>query len=186
MEKKLKSQLRSVSSDPSLIELCHDVRNIIGETPTIVEIGSYMGESSLVFAQQFPNGKIICIDPWEGGFDDSDSISHSNYTDVEEQFDLRKNLVNNIVKIKGYSMDYKIECDMVYIDGCHKYECVTSDIKHWLPLVKHIISGHDYASDYDIVKYPHIANVRVAVNELLGTPDKTYNDGSWIKIKNNL
>jgi hypothetical protein len=183
MEKQLKTELRGVNSELSLIQLCNDVREIIGDSPTIVEIGSYMGESSLVFAQQFPDGKIICIDPWLGGFDDSDSISHSDYRDVEEQFNLRQNLVKNIEKIKGYSIDYKIDCDMVYIDGCHKYDCVKQDINHWLPLSKHIISGHDYATEYDISMYPHIADVKVVVNEILGVPDKIYNDGSWFKKK---
>jgi hypothetical protein len=45
-----------------------------------------MGESSLIFAEEFPNGKIFCIDSWEGGFDNSDSCSNADYSDVEQQF----------------------------------------------------------------------------------------------------
>ena len=75
---------------------------------------------------------------------------------------------------------------MVYIDACHKYECVIADIKHWSPLTKKIISGHDYVTDEVLKKYPHIAGVKVAVNELLGNPNKTYNDGSWFILKQNL
>ena len=72
---------------------------------------------------------------------------------------------------------------MVYIDACHKYECVINDINHWKPLTKKIISGHDYNTEEFIKIHPHIAGVKKAVNELLNKPDKTYGDGSWYKIK---
>ena len=177
----LKTIMRDFDSEKELRLFCNDIKEILGESPTIVELGSYMGESSLIFAQEFPKGKIICIDSWEGGYDNRDSASMADYIDVEEQFDLRLKLVDNIQKIKGYSTDYSIECDMVYIDACHKYECVIADIKHWLPLTKKIISGHDYNTDEFIKKHPHIAGVKIAVNELLGSPYKTYGDGSRFK-----
>jgi len=180
---KLKTVMRPFDSEMELRRFCRDVKEIIGETPIIVELGSYMGESSLIFSQEFPKGKIICIDSWEGGFDTSDSCSQSDYNDVEQQFDLRLNMCNNIEKIKGYSTDFSFECDMVYIDACHKYECVINDINHWKPLTKKIISGHDYNTEEFIKIHPHIAGVKKAVNELLNKPDKTYGDGSWYKIK---
>lgn len=183
----LKTVMRPPSFEKGLRDFCNEVRSYLGETPTIVELGSYMGESSIIFAQEFPNGKIICIDSWEGGFDDSDSASHANYIDVEEQFDLRISEYHNIEKIKGYSTDYSIECDMVYIDACHKYECVVEDIRHWGPLVKKIISGHDYHTEDFIRKHPHVGGVKIAVNDSLGIPDMTFEDGSWFKkIKNEL
>jgi hypothetical protein len=183
MEKQLKTELRGVNSELSLIQLCNDVREIIGDSPTIVEIGSYMGESSLVFAQQFPDGKIICIDSWEGGFDDSDSCSSDNYSEVENQFDIRQKMVGNITKIKGLSTSVEVECDLVYIDACHKYECVKNDINHWSPFTKKIISGHDYCADDNFLKlHPHISGVKTAVNEMLGEPNNVFGDMSWYKI----
>lgn len=179
--KDLKIVMRPLESEKELRRFCSDLKEIVGENPTIVELGSYMGESSLIFSQEFPNGKIICIDSWEGGFDVNDSASHANYTDVEEQFDLRLSKCDNITKIKGYTTDFSIECDVVYIDACHKYECVKNDIQHWLPLTKKVISGHDYNTEEFIKIHPHIAGVKVAVNELLETPEKIYNDGSWYK-----
>jgi hypothetical protein len=179
----LKTIMRDFDSEKELRLFCNDIKEILGESPTIVELGSYMGESSLIFAQEFPKGKIICIDSWEGGYDNRDSASMADYIDVEEQFDLRLSSVNNITKLKGYSTDFTIECDMVYIDACHKYECVMNDIKHWNPLTKKVISGHDYNTDEFIVVHPHIAGVKMAINESLGTPDKTFGDGSWFKLK---
>lgn len=181
MKQELKIVMRPHSSEIELIKFCEDIKSIIGEEPTIVELGSYMGESSMIFSNFFPKGKIICIDSWEGGFDDKDSASHANYIDVEEQFDIRQSMCKNITKIKGYSTDYNIECDIVYIDACHKYECVKNDIIHWLPLTKKIISGHDYNTDDFIRIHPHIAGVKIAVNEILGSPDKIFGDGSWYK-----
>ena len=186
MEKLLKEVMRPKGShlENELRRFCSVLREIIGDSPTIVELGSYMGESSLIFSEEFPNATIYCIDSWEGGFDESDSCSNSDYNVVEEQFNLRLNLTKNIKKIKGYSTSEKIECDVVYIDACHKYECVKEDILHWLPITKHVISGHDYYPNESFnLANPHIAGVKVAIDELLGTPDHLFSDGSWIKVK---
>lgn len=176
-------RLEGTESEIELRRLCNEVREIIGDSPTIVELGSYMGESSLIFAEEFPNGKIYCIDSWEGGFDDSDSCSKDDYIDIENQFDLRMSLVNNVTKIKGLSTSVGFECDLVYIDACHKYECVKNDIIHWLPFVKKIISGHDYNTEEFIKIHPHIKGVKIAIEEMLGIPNHKYNDGSWVILK---
>lgn len=186
MENDLKQVMRFIGTEgeSELRRLCRDAKEIIGDSPTIVELGSYMGESSLIFAEEFPNGKIICVDSWEGGFDKLDSCSGDDYMSVENQFDLRMKLVDNITKIKGLSTSVGFECDMVYIDACHKYECVKNDIIHWSPFVKKIISGHDYYEDINFVNiHPHIKGVKIAVEEMLGLPEKKYNDGSWLIVK---
>jgi hypothetical protein len=75
-----------------------------------------------------------------------------------------------------------VECDAVYIDGLHTYEGVKNDIIHWLPQTKKVICGHDYYEDEEFLKiHPHVAGVKVAVDEMLGKPDKIYSDGSWLK-----
>jgi len=165
-----------------LRELCKNVKPIIGESPTIVELGSYMGESSKIFAEEFPNSKIYCIDSWESGFDDLDTCSNVNYSFVENEFDKRCSNIKNITKIKGLSTSVSIECDLIYIDACHKYECVIDDLNHWTPLVKKIISGHDYCvNENDYIRHPHIKGVKKAVDEILGAPDMNFIDWSWFK-----
>jgi hypothetical protein len=182
MMNELKVVMRPHDSEMELRRFCKNLKEIAGDSPTIVELGSYMGESSLIFAQEFPNGNIICIDTWQGGYDIEDSASLSDYNEVERQFDLRASLVNNIRKIKGDSRSESINCDAVYIDACHKYECVVNDIKHWLPLTKFAICGHDYQTEEFISQNPHIAGVKRAINDTLGKPQKVYGDGSWLKI----
>ena len=186
MKNVLKEVMRfqGTETESELRRLCQEVKEIIGDSPTIVELGSYMGESSIIFAEEFPNGKIYCVDSWEGGFDNSDMCSNADYIDVENQFDLRMSLVNNITKIKGLSTSVGFECDLVYIDACHKYECVKNDIIHWSPFVKKVMSGHDYYDDINFInRHPHIKGVKVAIEEMLGLPDKKYNDGSWLIVK---
>jgi hypothetical protein len=169
--------------ETELRRFCRELKNIVGDSPSIVELGSYMGESSLIFSQEFPNGKIYCIDIWENIFDYSDPYTNHNFNLIEGQFDKRLSLTNNITKLKGLSTSYNIECDVVYIDACHKYEFVVGDINHWLPLTKKVISGHDYYLDDNFRKgNPHIAEVKIAVDDLLGRPDNIFNDGSWFKI----
>ena len=78
----------------------------------------------------------------------------------------------------------EIECYLVYIDACHKYECVKNDIIHWGPLCSKVISGHDYYEDIDFCnRHPHIKGVKIAVEEMLGIPNHKYNDGSWVILK---
>ena len=57
-------------------------------------------------------------------------------------------------------------------------DLVKQDIINYLPKVKKggIIGGHDY------VNGGHLKGVYDAVNEIFGTPDKTFKDGSWIKF----
>ena len=185
MGEELQVVMRLKESEEELKRFCQEVRQHIGDEPIIVELGSYMGESALIFAREFPNGTIHCIDTWVGGFDDNDTCSGVDYMYVENQFNHRMGLVNNIVKHKCLSTEMSIECDMVYIDACHTYECVKTDIQHWLPVTKKIVSGHDYHLDSEFLeKYPHVGGVAVAVDEVLGKPDQTFEEGSWFKILN--
>jgi hypothetical protein len=117
------------------------------------------------------------------GYDEKDSASYSDYTEVEQHFDLRTSAYPNIQKMKGYSTDFQIDCDAIYIDGRHSYEGVKEDILHWQPFVKSIISGHDYyLEDTQLYKdSPHVQGVIKAVREVLGEADSTYSDFSWLK-----
>jgi hypothetical protein len=46
------------------------------------------------------------------------------------------------------------------------------------------MSGHDYYPDIDFCnRHPHIKGVKLAVEEMLGLPDKQYDDSSWLIYK---
>lgn len=178
----LKTVMRDSIGIKGLKDMCLAIDEKIGGKITIIEIGSYMGESSAIFAEEFPYGKVICIDPWKAGYDDKDTTSSSDFTEVEQQFDLRTMEYENIFKLKSNSLDYYKNCDVVYLDGCHRYQDVKADLLHWLPQTKRVICGHDYYNDEEFLKiHSHIRGVTQAVNEVVGKPDMVFVDSSWLK-----
>lgn len=184
MEELISSKARSCSSG---IQDILQVIECLNENTTMVEIGSYAGESGKLFANSKKIIKLYCVDPWKNHYDDEhDSASWRFPMDkVETSFDIRmKPFISKYVKLKETSLDAYPKfadnsLDFVYIDGLHTFEGVFSDIQSWLPKIKlnGIISGHDYDKQRhsDVVK---------AVNLLLGIPDKTFCYYSWIKYLN--
>lgn len=130
------------------------------ENLTMIEVGSYAGESAVIFAETMAH--ITCIDAWTGYAEDA-----------EEAFDNRIRDIPNITKIKARFEDVDLEpADFVYIDGEHDYESVRKDIDQWLPKARRFIGGHDYKE-----KFP---GVMKAVDETFGEPKKVFSDSSWL------
>ena len=149
---------------------------------TMIEIGSFVGESTVLFAQSFK--KVIAIDPFEADYDPQDPTSYLfEFDNVYQTYLDRITVYSNIETIVDTS-DNAVkelvgkEFDFIYIDGLHTYEGVKNDIKNFLPLVKKggVIGGHDYTN-----RIPHLVGVYEAVNEMFGQPDKVFGDNSWIK-----
>jgi len=147
---------------------------------TMVEIGSYAGESAEMFLASGKIDLFYAVDPWQGGYDDTDGASHSDMCAVETAFDQRiSRFGNRVVKLKmtGAEAAKKfhnegLTCDMVYIDGLHTYDGVMSDLHDWYDLAASIVAGHDYTQYHrDVIR---------AVNEFLPKfPSRVYADGSW-------
>lgn len=149
----------------------------------MIEIGSFVGESTVLFAQNFKS--VIAIDPFMEGYDDADPTSYLfEFNNVYQTYLERTGDHKNIQTIVSTSDDAigqlnGSKYDFIYIDGLHTYEGVKKDIENYLPLVKSggYIGGHDYT---DIV--PHLVGVKRAVDEMLGEPDKVFGDNSWVKL----
>jgi hypothetical protein len=144
----------------------------------MLEIGSHKGESAFMFASLGIFTEIHCIDPYEG-VEEANEIFNETWDNVKNEFKLNTRHFNNITLHQGFSYDLvdKFEdgyFDFIYIDGNHKYEDVKKDIELYLPKAKQIIGGHDYQKEWP--------GVIKAVNEVLGPPDKTYPDESWIRL----
>jgi len=146
----------------------------------ILEIGSYVGDSTEIFAKNYD--KVIAVDPWVNGYDDRDAASYQHdMKTVESQFDDLMKKYDNIVKHKMTSSEYRDICfhrfDMIYIDGLHTYKGVKSDFTLWHDMIKHTggwICGHDYQD-----RFPGTIK---AIDEFR-KPDKIFGDTSWcIKI----
>lgn len=164
---------------PMVSGLADFCKKYIKNTDLVVEVGAYAGEGSVILAALAK--QVVCVDPWENGYDDLDGASNTA-DKAEKVFDERVKEVKNITKIKGKSEDIvkKFDdgsVDVVYIDASHKYEDVKKDLQMWLPKVKNggILSGHDYGAFEGVTR---------AVNEIIGKPQETFNDSSWMIIKN--
>ena len=149
---------------------------------TMIEIGSFVGESTVLFAQSFKN--VIAVDPFLADYDDEDPTSFMfEFKNVYQTYLDRTGDHKNIKTIVHTSNDALDELrgqefDFIYIDGLHTYDGVKTDITNYLPLVKKggVIGGHDYTD-----LHHHLEGVKKAVDEILGEPDKVFKDNSWIK-----
>jgi hypothetical protein len=145
---------------------------------TMIEIGSYQGESTEVFAKLF--NKIYAIDPWINGYDPYDISSHATEMSlVEKAFDDRMKFYNGLFKIKDKSTNFFNNfnqiVDFTYIDGDHRYEAVIEDIK-LASKVSRYIGGHDYGMESINRSLKEFLNT----DELNSTNIYVFSDSSWI------
>ena len=172
--------MRDATSTEGLLDLIKELGD--NSDKTMIEIGSFVGESTVLFAQSFK--KVIAIDPFLADYDPKDPTSYLfEFKNVYDTYLDRTSPYSNIQTLTMTSdaaadilnEDY---FDFIYLDGLHTYEGVKTDIKNYLPMVKKggVIGGHDYTN-----KLPHLVGVYDAVNEMFGAPDKVYKDNSWIK-----
>jgi len=161
-----------------LIELINHInQNRTTSEMNMIEIGCYAGESTLIFSNYFKN--VITIDPLEPNYHSGDSASKSDFNEVYRKFLQRTINRNNIKLIKLKSDDaikyIENKVDFVYIDGMHTYDQVKKDITNYRKLINEngFIGGHDYVDGW--------ADVKRAVNEVVGSVDMVFSDYSWIK-----
>ena len=146
----------------------------------MLEVGSYLGESSRIFAQSGRFSEINCLDLWVGNYDPSDYASR-NMNGVEQHFLKFQLEFPDLIKIhKNDSSEIPMlfddgYFDLIYIDGNHTKEAVKSDILSCIPKIKKggYIAGHDYGDNN--------FSVTEVVDELLSSPDETFSDLSWVK-----
>ena len=172
--------MRDQESTEGLLDLIKELGD--NSDKTMIEIGSFVGESTVLFAQSFK--EVIAVDPFMEGYDDLDPTSYLfEFKNVYQTYLDRTGDHKNIKTIVSTSDDAveKLEgskYDFIYLDGLHTYEGVKNDIINYLPLVKDggVIGGHDYTNQIE-----HLVGVYKAVNEVFGAPDKVFKDNSWIK-----
>jgi hypothetical protein len=115
----------------------------------ILEIGSYEGRSAVFFLKKFSNSRIKCIDTWSG----SDEHNYSDFTKIENNFDLNTGQFQNdnrLYKYKMTSNDFFLtnnnKFDFIYVDGDHNADQVYLDILNsWRVLNK---GGYLLLDDY--------------------------------------
>lgn len=158
-----------------LIEWLGDRRNL-----TLVEIGSYRGESASIFLNSGKFCKVYCVDPWDSCYDVNDSAGFTNMKLVEKDFDQLVGSDPRVIKVKGtietLIKSYpELRPDVVYVDGCHTYDAVKNDLQITLASLKPrlAICGHDFSCSFP--------GCRAAITEICGDPEKIFADTSWAK-----
>lgn len=133
---------------------CRDslTRTIKNTEPKImVELGSWLGLSSIFIAKQLkPGAKLYCVDHWKG------SIEHVNNPLVKTLYQqflsniIHAGLTLVIIPVKMTTLEaaryLKIEPDLIYLDASHIETDVFNDIMAWYPKLssKGILCGDDY------------------------------------------
>lgn len=123
---------------------------------TIVEVGSWLGKSTIDLARALPpEGKIYAVDHWEGSAEHQigNSAWHPSLPYLYEQFlsnIIHSGLTEKVVPIKMDSLEaarsLTVQPDLIYIDANHETEAVYRDLCAWYPFVKGrgILCGDDW------------------------------------------
>lgn len=167
------------------IELLTVLSNKLDKTDyTMIEIGSYMGESTMMFASTGLFSTIYSIDPLDG-YEEFNKMHNYPWEFVRDEFTKNTKYFDSIVHLQDFSYNVvdKFEndsIDFIYIDGSHSEENVRRDLELYLPKLKKngIIAGHDYLE----LVWPDLVKV---VTDVVGKPDIVFSDTSWIKFYNN-
>ena len=161
-----------------LRSLCQTALREFGAPGRLVEVGSYAGESAVVFAAYYP--VVVCVDPW--GEEAVLAVAAGlPAEEVERCFDARARAAGNITKLKMPSVPAARRFpdgffDGAYIDAAHDYASVRADIEAWRPKCRYFLAGHDWD---DAPRKE--CDVSTAVLDSLGMPEWLFEDGSWLK-----
>lgn len=149
-------------------EYLNELRNLLPEKPICVELGVETGDFSKMILKNLNPQKLYLVDPWETGFDKNDAQTYGQVLNnlptaysTEKQYqnilkDLYHQIKTNQVIVRpdfSYNVvnDFRENYfDFIYIDSCHLYNAVKSDLNSFLPKLKKgaIMAGHDYF-EYD-------------------------------------
>ena len=158
---------------------------------TVIELGSWKGKSALFMAHLLPDqGKIYCIDSWEGYVADVKKKSFSRYEEQKEKlFDqflsnvVHKNLTDKVVPIQKTTTaacDLDIRADLIYIDASHDETSVFEDIVNYFPKLKPngVLCGDDYGRFKGVTEATHKAALKLKKKLKFVTPFWWFEDFS--------
>ena len=160
------------------INMLNDIIHRLDHNSKMIEIGSHMGESTMLFASTQLFSEVHALEPFDGD-EEFNYLFDYEWDYIESEFRTNTRIHKDIITLhKGYSWELvdKFEdnsMDLIYIDGQHTKQDVTRDLKLYLPKLKKggIIAGHDYHEVWP--------GVKDAVNKLVGGPEMVYEDTSW-------
>lgn len=155
---------------PEELQLFYRAANNVADG-VVVEIGSFHGKSTAVFASAMDSGRVVSVD--------------INHRDTFFQT-LERNSVSE--KVDTITMDSGLAAaefarqypdtliDVLYIDGSHERDFFKKDVVNWVPLLKPggMLLCHDYLWCSDIVEIVFENIVRSSEFEQFGSVDYTF------------
>lgn len=186
--------LNNVSNFPIRAFYDQMADTFIKDNMNIVEIGVFMGQSSIYLADRIKkkglsNVKFYTVDHWSGSIEHINSNGGWHVTELDTNPNYLYDTFLNNVKGCGVEdvivpvrQDSTIAAstftdgffDFIFIDASHDYENVKKDVNVWKPKLKTggIISGDDYGPDI-------WAGVYNAINEIFGQSNVKTKGYSW-------
>ncbi|MEO8414753.1 MAG: glycosyltransferase [Ginsengibacter sp.] len=174
---KLTSQIKKIEgwlSDREahlLISTTIKACKVLPSPPTIAEIGSYHGKSTIIFGSiikaMFPEAKLYAIDPHDGRLGDADMglqqfpPSFDSFKKNIEDADISD--VVEIIRDNSFNVKWEMPVSIIFIDGLHDYLNVARDFHHFSNWI--VKSGYIFFHDYA----PYFPGVKKFVDELLRT-----------------
>jgi hypothetical protein len=137
------------------------VQGLLGPPCEMVEVGSWAGQSALVFCEAAVH--VYCVDNWEGNPEDhlGDVATRLGHAQVYTTFckNMGDLLYRKVFPVHCASTlaaeSWPRKVALVYIDARHAYASVRSDILAWRNHVipGGILCGHDYSGLFpDVVR----------------------------------
>jgi len=171
-------------------------RSLPDDHPVAVEIGTWLGKSTLLLAKGIKgksNPSLYCIDPFNADGDASNTALYHKIASelprpLVEQFrnNMKKHHVDDIIKVlQGYSLDFAAtfsdKIDFLFIDGNHEYEAVMQDFEAWSRHIKAggVIAFHDVEFD----PYEGPISTEEFVGPGLVIQQKIIHNPDWTDIK---
>jgi predicted O-methyltransferase YrrM len=137
--------------DEEAVRLYELARGIHGGNIKVVEIGSWLGKSSVVLGSALAakrGGTLVCIDPFDASGDErsrkryqADANKLNNPLRMQFESNLKRARVSPIVSVQqGLSHEvvksWRDPIDMLFIDGNHAFDAVRQDFLDWSPFVR--------------------------------------------------
>jgi hypothetical protein len=159
-----------------LIEMMNYINSINPNEKIMIEIGTFLGESTAIFLAYENIKKIFCIDGYYGG---SEKIKYLCKKRLQEFIDTERcSLIEKNSKecFHEFPENY---IDLTYIDGDHRYEGVYIDIENSYKIIKPkgFVCGHDWVYYTDDIK--NAVNDFMFKNKIPSESLKIFRDGSW-------
>lgn len=150
--------------------ILYDIRTLLGNKKKIyTEIGTYCGGSCSLMLQHEYDTEIHCIDPLHAIENQENFLNkniekfnkHNYKVNVHKKFSTDINFIN-------YLKSINFKTDILFIDGHHSSEVVTSDFNYF----KEFVNPGGYIIFDDYLDYVYSPEVRGAVDNIVNNIDR--------------